>query len=191
SRHAQDGSTRLRALARLSDADEIVNVAVKSEHTDVAVSALDRVEGAEALSAIAQRARNKVAARRARMKLRQLEEASQPSHDAAAPMSADDRERAVSLLRRAEGLVTTADPDEATTTLADVRLAWAELQADVEVDAALVRRFDAASEAVREAVDVRRQERAAEDARAAAIAREQADRVAIVAEIEQLSGPDA
>ncbi len=35
SRHAQDGATRLRALARLTDAEEILNVALKSEHTDV------------------------------------------------------------------------------------------------------------------------------------------------------------
>ena len=191
SRHAQDGATRLRALARLTDAEEILNVAIKSEHTDVGVSALDRVEGAESLSAIAQRGRNKVAARRARMKLRQLEEPAQPHHETAAPMSADDRERAVSLLHRAEALVTTADPEEATSALADVRLAWAELQADVEIDASLVQRFDAASEAVREAVDVRRQERATEQERAAAMARDQADRVAIVAEIEQLAGPEA
>jgi len=191
SRHAQDGATRLRALARLTDAEEILNVAIKSEHTDVGVSALDRVDGAEALSAIAQRARNKVAARRARMKVRQLEEPAQPHQEAAAPMSAEDRERAVGLMHRAEALVTTADPEEATSALADVRLAWAELQADVEVDASLVQRFDAASEAVREAIDVRRQERAAEEERAAAIAREQADRVAIVSEIERLSGPEA
>ena len=192
SRHAQDGATRLRALARLSDADEILNVAIKSEHTDVAVSALDRVDGSEGLSAIAQRARNKVAARRARMKLRQHEEAAQPHHETAAPMSAEDRERAVGLLHRAEALVTTADTEEATSALADVRLAWAELQADAEmIDASLAQRFEAASEAVREAIDVRRQERAAEDERAAAIAREQTDRVAIVSEIEQLSGPEA
>jgi DNA polymerase III psi subunit len=191
SRHAQDGATRLRALARLTDAEEILNVAIKSEHTDVGVSALDRVEGAESLSAIAQRGRNKVAARRARMKLRQLEEPAQPHHETAAPMSADDRDRAVSLLHRAEALVTTADPEEATSALADVRLAWAELQADVEIDASLVQRFDAASEAVREAIDVRRQERATEQERAATIAREQADRVAIVSEIEQLAGPEA
>jgi hypothetical protein len=191
SRHAQDGATRQRALARLTDADEILNVAIKSEHTDVAVSALDRVEGPEALSAIAQRARNKVAARRARMKLRQHEEAAQPHQDVTAPMSPEDRERALNLLHRAEALVTTADPGEATTALAEVRLAWAELQADVEVDASLVQRFDAASEAVREAIDVRQQERAAEQERAAAIAREQADRLAIVNEIEQLAGPEA
>jgi hypothetical protein len=191
SRHAQDGPTRLRALARLNNAEEMLNVAIKSEHTDVAVSALDRVEGTEALSAIAQRGRNKVAARRARMKLRQQEEAAQPHHEVAAPMSAEERERALGLLHRAEALVTTADPDEATSALAEVRLAWAELQADVEIDATLAQRFEAASEAVREAVDVRQQERAAEQERAAAIAREQADRVAIVSEIERLSGPEA
>ena len=192
SRHAQDGATRLRALTRLNDAEEILNVAIKSEHTDVAVSALDRVSGTEALSAIAQRGRNKVAARRARMKLRQLEDpAPQAPPDTAAPMSAEDRERATGLLHRAEALVTTADPEEATSALTDVRLAWAELQADAEIEASLVQRFDAATEAVREAVDVRRQERAAEEERTAAIAREQADRVAIVTEIEQLSGPEA
>jgi len=191
SRHAQDGATRLRALARVSEAEEILNVALKSEHTDVAVSALDRVDGAEALSAIAQRARNKVAARRARMKLKQIEEAAQPHQEPAAPMSADDRERAVGLLQRAETLVTTADPDEATAALSEVRLAWAELQADTEIEASLGQRFEAASEAVREAVDVRRLERAAEEERAAAIARDQADRIAIVSEIEQLAGPAA
>jgi hypothetical protein len=155
------------------------------------VSALDRVDGGEGLAAIAQRARNKVAARRARMKLRLLEEVSQPPREEAAPMSDDDRQRAMSLLHRAEALVTTADPDEATTALPEVRLAWAELQADVEVDAGLAHRFDAATEAVREAIDVRRQERAAEEERAATLAREQSDRVAIVSEIGQLSGPGA
>src|SRR5687768_18201845 len=64
SRHAQDGQTRLRALARLTDAEEIVNVALKSEHTDAAVAAPERVDSTDALSAISQRARNKVAARR-------------------------------------------------------------------------------------------------------------------------------
>ena len=80
SRHAQDASTRLRALARLSDPDEILNVALKAEHTDSAVSALDRIHDPAALSAIAQRARNKVAARRARTKLREAVDAAQPQH---------------------------------------------------------------------------------------------------------------
>ena len=64
SRHAADAQTRLRALARLSDAGEILNVALKSEHTDTAVAALERVDDEESLSAISQRARNKVAGAR-------------------------------------------------------------------------------------------------------------------------------
>ena len=101
-RTARRGCARWRASPTPT---RFVNVALKSEHTDAAVAALERVDGAEALSAIAQRARNKVAARRARTKLRQLEEAAQPPHEVAVPMSADDRQRALSLLHRAEALV--------------------------------------------------------------------------------------
>jgi hypothetical protein len=191
-RHAADGQTRLRALARLLDADEIQNVAMKAEHTDAAVAALERVEAGDGLSAIAQRARNKVAARRARTRLRQLEEAAQPQReDIVVRMSAGERARALGLLRRAESLVAVADPDEAARGLADVRMAWAELRADVEMDDALEQQFETASDAVREAVAERQQERAAEEERARALAREQADRIAIVQEIEQLAGPGA
>jgi hypothetical protein len=164
SRHASDGSTRLHALARLQDADEILNVAVKSEHTDVAVAALERIDATEALSAIAQRARNKVAARRARTRLRQLEETSQPA-PVAPRLTAEDRAKALALIHQAEALVAIADPDEASQALSQVRLAWAELQADVDLDAALGQQFDSASDAVREAIEVRRQERVAEPER--------------------------
>ena len=191
SRHAQDGSTRLRALARLTDPEEILNVALKGEHTDSAVSALERIQDPAALSAIAQRGRNKVAARRARTKLRVTEEATQPSYDAPVRMTAADKSRGTELLHQAEALVATSDPDEASASLAAVRLAWAEFQADVEVDEPIARQFDAASDAVREAIDERRREAAAERERQMALEREQADRLAIVLEIEELSGPGA
>ena len=191
SRHAQDGSTRLRALARLTDPEEILNVALKGEHTDSAVSALERIQDPAALSAIAQRGRNKVAARRARTKLRVTEEAAQPSHDAPVRMTAADKSRGTELLHQAEALVATSDPDEASASLAAVRLAWAEFQADVEVDEPIARQFEAASDAVREAIDERRREAAAERERQMALEREQADRLAIVLEIEELSGPGA
>src|SRR5919108_708490 len=51
SRNTLDGQTRLRALSRLADHEEIVNVALKSEHTDAAVAALERVDDPEALTA--------------------------------------------------------------------------------------------------------------------------------------------
>jgi hypothetical protein len=191
SRHASDSATRLRALGRIADQDEIVNVALKADHTDAAVAALERVSDAESLTAIGQRARNKVAGRRARMRLQQLDEASRPSRDdTAARMSAEDRQRALALLHDAQALVAVAAPDDAASRLAEVRLKWAELQADVEVDESLTRQFDSASDAVREAVAEREQERAAEEQRARTLAREQADRVAIVEEIERLSGAE-
>ncbi len=192
SRHAQDSSTRLRALARVSDGDEVLNVALKAEHTDVAVAALERVTGAEVLTEIGQRARNKVAGRRARAKLRLIEEKARPAIPGPnIPMSTDDRQRAQHLLHGAEELVAVADPDEASRALAETRLAWAELQADVEIDGTLAHQFESATEAVREAIAQRQQERAADEERARAVAREQADRVAICKEILALSGPGA
>ncbi len=192
SRHAADAQTRLRALARLTDQAELLNVAVKSEHTDTAVAALERLDGAEALNAVAQRARNKVAGRRATTKVRQLDDTTpQAQPEVAVRMSADDVQRARQLLHRAESVVAVADPDLAARALADVRLEWAEFGADVEVEPALVQQFESASEAAREAIAERQQERAAEEERARAIAQEQAERLTIVREIEELDGEGA
>jgi hypothetical protein len=191
SRHAQDNATRLRALVRVTDEAELLNVALKAEHTDVAVAALERIESAEALAAISQRARNKVAARRARTKLRAIEEPQQTAQEESPAMSAADRQRAMDLRQRAEALVTIADPDAAAAKLSDVRLAWAEFQADVVIDPVIEQQFEVASDAVREAIAERQQERAAERERAEAVAREQADRVAICREIETLAGDQA
>jgi hypothetical protein len=194
SRHAPDSTTRLRALERVTDPDEVLAVALKSEHTDAAVAALERVTDGEALASIAQRARNKVAARRARVRLRAIEEAAQPAPEpVAVKMSASDRQRANELRERAEALVTIADPADATAKLSEVRLAWAEFQADVdvEIEPSIAEAFEAASEAVREAIAERERDREAEQERARAIMREQADRIAICEEMERLSGAES
>jgi hypothetical protein len=193
SRHADDSATRLRALQRLSDPDEIGVVAIKAEHTDTAVAALERVTDPETLAAIAQRGRNKVAARRARTRLRELDDAVHPPTDdkPAASMSPEDRQRALNLIRQTELLVTIADPADAQRALSEVRVAWAELQADAEVDTELQQQFDTACDAGREAIAERQRERDAEAERARTLAMEQADRIAICDEIHQLAGPGA
>ena len=191
SRHAPDSPTRLQALARVTDPEEIVNVATKAEHTDAAMAALERVDGPDALAGIAQRARNKVAARRARTRLRQLEDAARPVAETVVRVSPEEQQRASELIARSEALVTIADPGDARTALAAVRLAWAELQAEIEIEDALTARFEAASDAVREAIAEREREREADEARRVAVAREQADRLAIVDEIVTLSGSTA
>jgi hypothetical protein len=191
-RQAVDGAVRLKALAGLTDADELLNVALKSEHTDVAVGALERLTDAEALAAVAQRARSKVAARRARARIRAIAEAAQPAPVVEAPkLSAEDAARAEDLLVRIDALVTVTDPAEAGAALSALRLSWAELHADVELGESLVQRFEAASEAVREAMAERERERTAAEERARTVAREQADRVAICEALEGLAGPDA
>jgi hypothetical protein len=190
SRHARDAVTRLAALARLTDDDEVLSVALRSEYTDVAVAALDRIASAERLGTVSQRARNKVAARRARTRLREFESPAAATPEAAGSrMTVEHREQAQSLLTRIEALVSMADPDEGAAALATTRYAWAELQADVEVDPEWISRIDAAIEAAREAVVEREEERKADQVRAEELAREHAGRLAIVEEIEQLSGP--
>ena len=62
SRHAQDAQRGCARWRGCTDAEEILNVALKSEHTDAAVAALERDRrDARRSAAIAQRARNKVA----------------------------------------------------------------------------------------------------------------------------------
>lgn len=202
SRHADDSATRLRALQKLiavpndhpTNAEEIAAVAAKAEHTDVAVAALERVSDPEALAGIAQRARNKVAARRARTRVRELEDAAQPApaEKPAVRMSEEDRLRALELLRRAGALVALGDTGGAEAELGEIRLAWAELQADTdEIDEALASQFEQACDAVREAIAERKREQDAEAERARAVAREQSDRVAICEELATLSGAGA
>jgi len=75
SRQATDGPTRLLALSRLSDADELCQVALRSEYTDSAVAAFGHLIDPGSIAAVAQRARNKVAMRKARARERLLEDA--------------------------------------------------------------------------------------------------------------------
>ena len=192
SRNATDGATRWRALLRISDADELAQVALNSEHTDTAVGAVDRLISPVALAAVAQRARNKVAMRKARSRQRLLEEALRPvAPTPTQTMSIEDRQRGAALVAEAEGLVAVADAAEADGVLARLRVSWAELQADSTVDAVLEQRFEAALDGVREAAAARVSERAAEAERQQERDREAADRVAVSQAIEGLTGPDA
>jgi hypothetical protein len=193
SRHAEDTATRLRALAKIESDDELVAVACKCDHTDAAVAALERLSDQEAVSAVSQRARNKVALRRARTRLREMEEAARPApSEPAVQMLLADRQRAQEITRRASVLVTVALPDEAAAQLSEVRLAWAEMQADVvDVDPVLLRSFDAACEAAGEAIAERARDQAAALDRTRALATEQSDRLAICEEITRLAGPES
>ena len=193
SRHAQDGSTRLRALARLTDPEEILNVALKGEHTDSAVSALERIQDPAALAAIAQRGRNKVAARRARTKLRETEESgARGARSSAARMSADRphaRHGAAASRRGAGG---DRGPGRSRG-LRSRRCAWrgpSFRRTSRSTSRSCASSSPPARRCARPSKSVRR-EAVAERERQQALEREQADRLAIVVEIEQLAGADA
>src|SRR5204863_559821 len=119
-------------------------VALRSEYTDSAVAAFGRLIDPATIAAVAQRARNKVAMRKARARERLLEEALRAVRPVPGPtvtMSPEDRQRAASLVAEAEALVAADDAALVEAGVTRLRVAWAELQADTDVDAALQEHF--------------------------------------------------
>jgi hypothetical protein len=194
SRQATDGPTRLLALSRLSDSDELCQVALRSEYTDSAVGALGRLIDPSSIAAVAQRARNKVAMRKARARERLLEEALRavpPPATQSATMSLEDRQRARVAGRGGRRPGRGEDPAIVEASVTRLRVAWAELQADTDVDVTLQERFDNALESIREATAARAAERQAEEDRQREREQEAADRVAVCEAIETLVGDGA
>ena len=153
-RHAPDPATRLQALERITDSAEVAVVALKSEHKDTALAALETIDDMDALKAIAGRARNKVAARRARAKLRLLEEQPKP------PSSEELLAERFELCRRVEGLAVLTNADWVRDEVDAAELSWRELPG--EVDTALAERFAKACLGVRDRLAKAEAERAAE-----------------------------
>ena len=80
-RHAADPQTAAEAVARVADAAELLNIAAKTEHKDAGVSALERALEAgagtdprEMLDGLANRAKSKAVAKRARAIIQLLDE---------------------------------------------------------------------------------------------------------------------
>ena len=64
-RRAESAETRLAALARLADVQELTATALKSDYKDVALAAVERITEPQALRSVAARAKNPAAQRRA------------------------------------------------------------------------------------------------------------------------------
>jgi hypothetical protein len=192
-RQAPDEATRRRALARVTNDEDLAQVALKAEQTDAAVSALDRVIAPAVLQAVSQRARNKAAVRKAKARLRLLEEAAQghPVRVDAVRMSAEDRQRGDALVAEVEALVSVTGSDTVGSTLSRLNVAWAELRADTPIDPALEHRFDAALEALRDAAAAREAELREGEERRQARQRETSDRESVCQAIEGLDGDAA
>jgi hypothetical protein len=154
---------RLEALSRVGGAAEIASVALRSDFKDVAVAAVDRLSARDVLEDVADRAKNKTAAKRARTLARAFAVEAEAAAKAqarvvdAAAESAKERARAAATLCRRLEALAASDSDEGEALLAEIERGW---QAVGEVDAALAARFSAARSAAREAISRHHAERA-------------------------------
>jgi hypothetical protein len=184
-RRATLASMRLEALARVGSAAEVLTVALRSDFKDVALAAVDRLSSRDLLDQVADRAKNKSAAKRARALARALDaEAGAASKAAADQATAADaaveserrRIRAAALLCTSLEVLASDGLDEGEAALAEIDRGWRAL--DV-ADPALVSRFEAARAAVEQALERHR----AEDADRARARRANAEAVAARAAI--------
>ncbi|MCC7416357.1 MAG: DUF349 domain-containing protein [Acidobacteria bacterium] len=89
-RHGTHEAVRREALEAIGDRAEVLNVALNGEFKDTSAAAVDRFDERADLEHIEARARNKHAARRARMRLRELDErAAREAAEAAAAAAGD------------------------------------------------------------------------------------------------------
>ena len=190
-RHAADAGTRLIAIERLTDPTELEAVAARGDHADAAVEALDRlgVPSDEVLSTLALRAKTKAVQKRARAMLRIREEAARP---VAATPTVEYREaeqiRARELADQMAAIGESMDMTTVRQTYAALRVAWVELLADAEIQPEHITRFEQLSDTVRERLQAHEAARAESERQQQERAREQAERVAVCAEIEALEG---
>ena len=191
-RRADHSSVRLEAVARIVDPSELGNVALKSDHKDVALAALDKLWNAtvpadrEALKAIAVRARNKAAARRAKAMQRTLDEGpGQPSLE-------EHRQQQLQLCLDVESLAGSGDPDLARE-LAGAQRQWAERQAASgwPDDDDLTQRFVTACETLHASVVRDAAARAEKEHQARERADAVAARVAACEAVERIDGDAA
>ena len=196
-RNAVHGPTALEAVRRIAERAELLSVAMKTDHKDAGIAALERAietsdvggEVRDTLESVATRAKNKSVAKRARAMAQAIEEA-----EATRRMALEAwQQRVAGIVARVEALAITPGIDGAEAELAAAESEWREAvgQAEFELDPDTSGRFGAAVDQAAAAIAERRrveaERRAAEESR---IAR-RATRSAIVERLESFSGEDA
>lgn len=196
-RRSVHGAVRLAALSRLNDEAEIAAVALRSEFKDVSAAAVERLASRARLEEVASRAKNKTAAKRARVRVRELEvaaaaaqaaQADVPPQPSPAEIEAARRERtARQLCERLEALTGTG-LDEGEAALAEVERAWQAL--DLPADAPLAARFQAARDRVGAALSEHAAEREERARRVQAVAESVSARRALCQTVDAIAGEE-
>jgi hypothetical protein len=150
-RHAEHESVRRAAFSRLTDPGEVLSVALNSEFRDPTVEAVERVSDREELEQIANRARNRSAAKRARAMVREMDERAAQGREAAAAAAADAAaaEAETTQAARVQAAADMSAPDPAALERDAARLAAARAAA-VAAETAAAERARQAAERERE-----------------------------------------
>jgi hypothetical protein len=173
-RHALDAQTALEAVGRVPDPAELLNIALKTDHKDAGLAALERMtagsssEARSTLEMVAARAKNKSVSKRARTMIQSIEET-----EAAERAALEQRrQRVASVLARVEALAAAPVVSDTRVQLADAESDWLELAGSgtFAVDTATNARFGSLVTEAHGAIDRYDQEqserRAAEERRA-------------------------
>ena len=161
-RHAVDGQTALEAVGRIGDPAELLNVALKTDHKDAGVVALEKCvdpaspDARDTLETVSNRARNKSVAKRARAMLQAIDEAEAARHAALEQW----HQNVAGILARVEAIAAAPSTPEAGERLAAAETEWRESARNgtFELDADTSGRFGALVEAARAAIEAHERE---------------------------------
>ncbi len=188
-RHGAEASARLLAVERLADRAELESVALRGEHADAAVAAIDKLTDAsqDTLGGIAEKARTKAAQKKARTLIRAATPAA-PVTEAGPAFKDADQQKARDLIDQMKALASVADFTQLRESYAALRVAWVELLADADIQETIEADFESASAVVRDRLAADEAARADAERQRRALEQEQADRAAVCARVESLSG---
>lgn len=191
-RQAAESGARLLAVERLSSPAEIEDVAMRGEHADAAVAAVDRLSNPsdETLTTLSQKARAKAAQKRARSLLKASEPPPVESVASGPVFKEPDQQAARDLVARMNELSSVADLTSVREAYAAARVSWVELLADADVQPEIESAFEVSSGVVRQRLAADESARADAERQRKVLEQEQADRVAVCAQVERLSGDD-
>src|SRR5262245_4604452 len=191
-RHAADPRAAALATERIQDAAELLNIAVKTDHKDAGLGALERAValGAadrETLDGLAERPKNKSVGKRARAMVQAIDEA----EAAKRAVLEQQQQRVASALARVEVLSVSTVAAGAESELDQAEAEWRDLEGNAEIAASDRARFSGAIAAARAALDRERQEQAERQARESELAAARDAKAQLCERVEAIGGEDA
>jgi hypothetical protein len=192
-RQATLASIRLDALGRVNAPAELANIALRTEFKDVGVAAVERLSARDLLVQVADRARNKTAAKRARALVRAMD-AGADAIAATAAQAVDpaveagrERVRAARVLCERLEALASGGLDEGEAVIAEIERSWRALE---PVDDDLIARFETARAGAELALAQHRAEDAERTRLRHADGEAAASRKAICEQIDAMAGDE-